>query len=129
MARARARWWHAYLVDLRLIRLINELLAIVQAHPQDLNWQTYYDGQQELLRDLRDHSERVRCGDGSRLPEQVKLFIVPRDWEAKIALQIVEVPPWPVASDVSCDSMWNGRASGCQRWASPSMFMKHDLPV
>jgi len=76
VARARARWCHAYLVDLRLIQLIDELLAIVQAHPQDLNWQTYYDDQQELLSDLRDHSERVRRGDGSRLPE-LKFSLLP----------------------------------------------------
>lgn len=53
----------------RLAELIDELLEIVQAHTQDLNWQACYHDQQALLRDLRDHAERVRRGDGSRLPE------------------------------------------------------------
>jgi hypothetical protein len=56
-------------MDPRLAEIIDELLEIVQAHPQDLNWQSFYDDQQELLHDLRDHAERARCGDGSRLPE------------------------------------------------------------
>ena len=60
----------------RLAEIIDELLEIVQAHPQDLNWQPYYDDQEELLRDLRDHAERARSGDASRLPE-LKFSLLP----------------------------------------------------
>jgi hypothetical protein len=57
----------------RLAEIIDELLEIVRAHPQDLNWQSSYDDQQELL---RDHAVRARGGDGSRLPE-LKFSLLP----------------------------------------------------
>ncbi len=63
-------------MDLRLAAIVDEILEIVQAHPQDLNWQPYYDDQQELLRDLHDHAERIRNGDASRLPE-LKFSLLP----------------------------------------------------
>jgi hypothetical protein len=63
-------------MDPRLAVIIDELLEIVRAHPQDLDWQPYYDDQQELLRDLRDHAERIREGDASRLAE-LKFSLLP----------------------------------------------------
>lgn len=63
-------------MDPRLAEIIDELLEIVQAHPQDLNWQPYYDDRQELLRDLHDHAERIRNGDASRLPK-LKFSLLP----------------------------------------------------
>jgi hypothetical protein len=63
-------------MDPRLAAIIDELLQIVQAHPQDLNWQPCYDDQQELLHDLHDHAERIRNGDPSRLRE-LKFSLLP----------------------------------------------------
>jgi len=72
-------------MDTRLAALIDELLEIVQARPQDLNWQPYYEDQQELLRDLHDHAERIRNGDASRLPE-LKFSLLPTGDLNEIAL-------------------------------------------
>jgi hypothetical protein len=66
-------------MDPRLAAIIDEVLEIVQAHRQDLNWQPYYDDQQELLLDLQDHAERIRSGDASRLPE-LKFSLLPTGW-------------------------------------------------
>ena len=63
-------------MDPQLAGIIDEVLEIVKAHPQDLNWQTYYDSEQELLQDLRDHAERLRRGDSSRLAE-LKFSLLP----------------------------------------------------
>lgn len=63
-------------MDPRLSEIIDELLEIVRAHPQDLDWQPYYDDQQELLDDLHDHVERIRNADASRLPE-LKFSLLP----------------------------------------------------
>ena len=63
-------------MDQRLAAIIDELLQIVQAHPQDLNWQPYYDDHHALLHDLHDHAERIRNGDPSRLPE-LKFSLLP----------------------------------------------------
>ena len=72
-------------MDPRLAAIIAELVAIVQAHPQDLDWQPYYDDQHELLLDLQDHAERVRNGDASRLPE-LKFSLLPTGDLNEIAL-------------------------------------------
>jgi hypothetical protein len=72
-------------MDPRLAGIIDELLEIVQAHPQDLNWQPYYDDQQELLDDLHDHAERIRNEDASRLPE-LKFSLLPTSDLNEIAL-------------------------------------------
>ena len=63
-------------MDPRLADLIDEPVQIIQAGPQDLNWQAEYDDEGELLRDLRDHAERIRRGDGSRLAE-LKFVLLP----------------------------------------------------
>jgi len=60
---------HTGWVDPQLVEIIDELLAIVQSNPQDLNWQPHYDNERDLIEDLRDHAERMRRGDSSRLPE------------------------------------------------------------
>jgi hypothetical protein len=72
-------------MDPRLADIIDELLAIVRAHPQDLDWQPHYDDQQELEHDLRDHSARVRSGDPSRLAE-LKFSLLPTGDLNEIAL-------------------------------------------
>jgi hypothetical protein len=60
---------HTGCVDPQLVAIIDELLAIVQSNRQDLNWQPDYDNERDLIEDLRDHAERLRRGDTSRLPE------------------------------------------------------------
>lgn len=72
-------------MDPRLVEIIDELVAIVQTHPQDVDWQPHYDDAQELLADLRDHAERMRRGDGSRLPE-LKFSLLPTGDLNEIAL-------------------------------------------
>ena len=67
LSRQASRLQPAFM-DPRLAEIVDELLQIVQAHPQDLNWQPYYDDQQELLDDLHDHAERIRNAGTSRLP-------------------------------------------------------------
>jgi hypothetical protein len=47
------------MMDPRPVAIIDELTAIVRAHPQDLDWQRHYDNEQELVSDLRDHAERM----------------------------------------------------------------------
>jgi hypothetical protein len=63
-------------MDPRLVEIVNELLAIVRAVPQDVSWQDWYDDEDVLVEDLRDHAERLRRGDGSRLPE-LKFVLLP----------------------------------------------------
>jgi hypothetical protein len=60
---------HTGCVDPQLVEIIDELLAIVQSNRQDLNWQPEYDNERDLIEDLRDHAQRLRRGDSSRLPE------------------------------------------------------------
>jgi hypothetical protein len=71
-------------VDPRLAEIIDELLEIVQARQQDLNWQPYYDNEQELLDDLHEHAERIRNADASRLPE-LKFSLLPTGDLSEIA--------------------------------------------
>jgi hypothetical protein len=63
-------------MDPRLAEIVEELLKIVRLSPQDLSWQPFYADDEELQRDLRDHAERLRRGDGSRLPE-LKFSLLP----------------------------------------------------
>jgi hypothetical protein len=72
-------------MDTRVAEIIDELLEIVQARPQDLDWQADYADHQELVRDLRDHAERARHGDDSRLPE-LKFSLLPTGALNEIAL-------------------------------------------
>lgn len=72
----RAELGHTERVDQRLVEITEELLSIVQASSQDVDWQSYYDNEQELIDDLRDHAERMRRGDESRLPE-LKFSLLP----------------------------------------------------
>jgi hypothetical protein len=60
---------HTRCVDPQLVEIIDELLTIVRSSRQDLNWQPDYDNEGDLIEDLRDHAERMRRGDSSRLPE------------------------------------------------------------
>jgi hypothetical protein len=60
---------HTVCVDPQLVEIIDDLLTIVQSNRQDLNWQPDYSNERDLIEDLRDHAERMRRGDSSRLPE------------------------------------------------------------
>ncbi|MGK5550104.1 hypothetical protein ACSNOI_00680 [Actinomadura kijaniata] len=71
-------------MDVRLAKIIDELVAIVQAHPQNLLWGSY-ENEQELIDDLRDHAARVRRGDHSRLFE-LKLALLPTGALCEIAI-------------------------------------------
>jgi len=55
--------------QVQIAEILDELLAIVQSGPQDLDWQSEYENEEDLIEDLRDHAERVRRGDTTRLPE------------------------------------------------------------
>jgi hypothetical protein len=63
-------------MDARLVAIIDELLSIVQSGPQDVDWQPWYEDERQLIDDLRDHADRARRGDGSRLPE-LKFMLAP----------------------------------------------------
>ena len=52
LSRQASRLQPAFM-DPRLAEIVDELLQIVQAHPQDLNWQPYYRATREPRR-LRD---------------------------------------------------------------------------
>lgn len=58
------------------MELIDELLSIVRSGPQDVDWQPWYDDERDLIDDLRDHADRMRQGDESRLPE-LKFMLLP----------------------------------------------------
>lgn len=60
---------HTGCVDLQLVEIAEELMAIAQSNRQDPNWQPHYDNERNLIEDLRNHAERMRRGDSSRLPE------------------------------------------------------------
>ncbi|OLT10339.1 hypothetical protein BJF79_26305 [Actinomadura sp. CNU-125] len=57
------------------LEIVEALLAIVQAGPQDLTWQHRYASEDELVCDLRDHAARLRRGDASRLPDLRHLLL------------------------------------------------------
>lgn len=63
-------------VDVRLLEIVDELLSIVRSGPQDVDWQAWYQDEHELIADLRDHADRLRREDGSRLPE-LKFMLLP----------------------------------------------------
>ncbi|MBE1531328.1 hypothetical protein [Actinomadura algeriensis] len=50
------------------LEIVEAVLAVVRASPQDLTWQEHYASEAELVDDLRDHADRLRRGDASRLP-------------------------------------------------------------
>jgi hypothetical protein len=55
------------------LRIMEEVLCIVQAAPHDTSWTTYPDWAAAVA-DLRDHLERLRLDDLSRLSELRMLF-------------------------------------------------------
>jgi hypothetical protein len=54
-------------------RIVEEVLCIVQAAPQDTTW-TRYEDWEAAVADLRDHVERLRRSDLSRLSDLRLLF-------------------------------------------------------
>jgi hypothetical protein len=61
-------------MDSPLVELIDEILMILSATPQDVVW-SHYGDEEELVADLRDHADRLRQGDRSRLPDLRVLFL------------------------------------------------------
>ncbi|WP_433679063.1 hypothetical protein [Nocardia sp. CA-119907] len=59
-----------------ILDILDQVMAIVQAGPQDLSWQSRYADEAELVGDLTDHSELIRRDDTSRLPDLKFLFLV-----------------------------------------------------
>lgn len=55
------------------LRIMEEVLCIVQAAPHDTSWTVYADWEAAVA-DLRDHVERLRRGDLSRLSDLRMLF-------------------------------------------------------
>jgi hypothetical protein len=55
------------------LRIMEEVLCIVQAAPHDTSWTVYADWAAAVA-DLRDHTERLRRGDLSRLSDLRMLF-------------------------------------------------------
>jgi hypothetical protein len=73
-------------VDARVVAVIvDELLSIVQSGSQDLDWQPWYEDERQLVEDLRDHADRARRGDDSRLPE-LKFMLAPTGALNEIAI-------------------------------------------
>jgi hypothetical protein len=58
------------------LEIIDELVSIVESGPQDVDRQQSYADEQQLIADLRDHADRMRRGDASRLAE-LKFALLP----------------------------------------------------
>lgn len=58
-----------------ILDILDQVMAIVQAGPQDVSWQSRYADEAELVGDLTEHAELIRRGDMSRLPDLRFLFI------------------------------------------------------
>lgn len=59
----------------QILDILDQVIAIVQAGPQDVSWQSRYADEAELVGDLTDHCELIRRGDMSRLPDLKFLFL------------------------------------------------------
>jgi hypothetical protein len=57
-----------------LVSVLDDLLEVVESAPQDLSWAGYWSGQDDVVSDLRDHRDRLRRGDTSRLDLLRALF-------------------------------------------------------
>ncbi|WP_330253027.1 hypothetical protein OG874_44560 [Nocardia sp. NBC_00565] len=58
-----------------ILDILDQVMAIVQAGPQDLSWQSRYADEAGLVGDLTGHAELIRRGDMSRLPDLRFLFV------------------------------------------------------
>ena len=76
-------------MDVELLQIVNQLIAICEVPPQYVDWAGYED-QDELLEDLRDHARRLGAGDTGRLSELHVLFL----------------PTGPL-QDIAIDSGWH----------------------
>lgn len=74
------------------MEVADELARIVRSGPQDLTWQRQYETVGQLVDDLRDHADRLRAGDGSRMPE----------------LRYLLLPTGPL-NEIAISSGWAGR--------------------
>lgn len=59
----------------QILDILDQVMAIVRVGPQDLSWQSRYADEAELVGDLTEHSELIRRGDMSRLPDLKFLFV------------------------------------------------------
>jgi hypothetical protein len=55
-------------------QLVGELVELVESSPQDLSFAGYWSDRDDVLTDLRDHHDRLRRGDTSRLSLLKTLF-------------------------------------------------------
>jgi hypothetical protein len=78
-------------MNMELLAIVNEVIAICNASPQYVDWAGYRD-QGELLEDLQDHARRLGTGDTSRLRELHVLFL----------------PSGPL-QDIAIDSGWHDK--------------------
>jgi hypothetical protein len=57
-----------------LVRVLDDLLEIVESSTQDLTWAGYWMDHDGAVTDLRDHRDRLRRGDTSELDMLKVLF-------------------------------------------------------
>ncbi|GAA4581424.1 hypothetical protein GCM10023194_12620 [Planotetraspora phitsanulokensis] len=72
-AENRARLEHMETTATEALRIMEEVLAIVQSVPHDTSWTSYEDWDAAVA-DIRDHVERLRLGDLSRRSDLRLLF-------------------------------------------------------
>lgn len=57
-----------------LVGVMDELLEVVESTSADLTWAAYWSDEVDVVTDLRDHRDRLRRGDLSRLALLGALF-------------------------------------------------------
>ena len=62
-------------MDRGLAEILEDLLRLVEAHDQNLDWAATWDTTEEMIAELRDHLSRVRLGDFSQLGRLTYLFL------------------------------------------------------
>ncbi|WP_062982287.1 hypothetical protein [Nocardia anaemiae] len=61
--------------EAEILDILERVMAVVRAGPQDMSWQARYADEAELISDLTDHLELIRRGDMSRLRDLKFLFV------------------------------------------------------
>jgi hypothetical protein len=74
---------------MELAGILNDVVAVCEASPQNVDWAGYED-QSELLEDLRQHIRRLRTGDLRGLSD----------------LRVLFLPTGPL-QDIAIDSGWH----------------------
>jgi hypothetical protein len=63
-------------MDSALADVLEDLLRIIEAHDQNLDWTATWNTTEEMIAELRDHLSRLRLGDLSRL-DRLRLLFLP----------------------------------------------------